>query len=116
MFNFGMQKMMMLVPLMDKRLEDLDVNTVQGLLKAIGSDVVVNDELLSAGLALLAGENIHSVADMIKSPESIQMLVNTFARGIGVGSKPVPALEQLETNVVEDEPLLFTAAPGWRLQ
>lgn len=116
MFNFGMQKMMMLVPLMDKRLEDLDVDTVQGLLKAIGSDVVVNDELLSAGLALLAGENIHSVADMIKSPESIQMLVNAFARGMGIGSKSVPGLEQVEMDTAEEEPLLFTAAPGWRLQ
>lgn len=57
------------------RFEDLTLDDMKQVAKTLGIQVNVTDELKEAGVALMRGENIHSVADMIKSPESIQQLM-----------------------------------------
>lgn len=42
-------------------------------------DIQLNEELRVAGLALLKGEDINVVSDLIQSPESIQKLLSVFA-------------------------------------
>lgn len=72
--------MLKLLPLLSKKLEDLtldDLTLVRDFLKI---DVPVTDELKNAGIALLKGNDIHSVADMIKSPDSIQQLMSIFVK------------------------------------
>ncbi|UNI73407.1 hypothetical protein ER16_Small3 [Pseudomonas phage ER16] len=59
--------------------------------------VNVTDELMAAGLALLRGQNINTVADMIQTPESIGQLLAFVQRGIGIepdefGSSNTPIL------------------------
>jgi len=57
------------------RFEDLTLDDMKQVAEVLGIQVNVTDELKEAGVALMRGENIHSVADMIKSPESIQQLM-----------------------------------------
>lgn len=115
-----LSKLMKFAPLMGKRLEDLDVATVQDIASSLGKEVSLNEELLSAGVALLAGDNIHTVADMIKSPESLQALMGFIARGLNINKPPLEA-EQTKLDVLADEGSsyfsspVYTAAPGWRL-
>lgn len=68
--------------LLDKQITDLTPSDIDGVLGALGVQVNVTDELRSAGLALLQGRDINSVADMIQSPESVQQLVAMFARPV----------------------------------
>lgn len=57
------------------RFEDLTLADMKQVAEVLGIQVNVTEELKEAGVALMRGENIHSVADMIKSPESIQQLM-----------------------------------------
>jgi len=47
---------------------------------ALNIDVDLTDELHQAALALLQGESIDTVSDLIKSPESIQKLLALLKR------------------------------------
>lgn len=68
-------KLMPFAHLLDKRITDLTTDDIDGVLGALGVQVNITEELRSAGLALLQGHDINSVADMIQSPESVQQLV-----------------------------------------
>lgn len=57
------------------RLEDLQMSDFRKIAEVLNIKVDITDELKEAGLAMLRGENIHTVADMIKSPQSLQQLV-----------------------------------------
>lgn len=113
----GGPKLLQFLPLLNMRLEDLTVTTVKDVLAASGKHVEINDELLAAGVALLAGENIHTVSDMIQSPEALQQLVQFFSRGVGLrlqtdGSAEEPSVINHEA----DTPRLYTGPPGWRFK
>lgn len=73
-------KLMPFAHLLDKQITDLTTADIDGVLDALGVQVNVTEELRSAGLALLQGRDINSVADMIQSPESVQQLVAMFTR------------------------------------
>lgn len=73
-------KLMPFAHLLDKQITDLTTEDIDGVLDALGVQVNVTEELRSAGLALLQGRDINSVADMIQSPESVQQLVAMFTR------------------------------------
>lgn len=72
-------KLMPFAHLLDKQITDLTPADIDGVLGALGVQVNVTDELRAAGLALLQGRDIDSVADMIQSPESVQQLVAMLA-------------------------------------
>lgn len=116
MSGLSLASMMKFAPLMGKRLEELTVKDVSAVLAELGSPVVVNEELLNAGLALLQGQDIHTVADIIKSPDSVMTLVNFMARGAGLASSDVD--DVIDGSVlINHNPTqtLITATPGWRL-
>lgn len=73
-------KFLKLLPLASKRLEDLTLAELNDVREIMGVEVHVTDELKSAGLALLKGNNLDTVADLIQSPESIKQLI-AFLRG-----------------------------------
>lgn len=67
------------MPLLSKSVDDLTIDDLAKVRDVLKLDVAVTPELRDAGIALLKGENIHSVADMIKSPDSVQKLMSLFA-------------------------------------
>lgn len=80
--------MFRLIPLLSKNVSDLTIDDLNSVRDAMKLDVVVTPELRDAGIALLQGKNINSVADMIKSPDSIQQLMSLFV--------PPPSVEPLK--------------------
>lgn len=76
--------MLQLLPLLGKRIEDLSLDDLTKVRDALNLKVDVTPELRDAGIALLKGENIDDVSDMIKSPEAVQKLMSLFARPIAV--------------------------------
>lgn len=68
-------KFLPLLHLKDKRLEDVTEGELAQVAAILGIRIDINEELKKAGMALLRGENIHTVADMIQSPESIQKIM-----------------------------------------
>lgn len=125
-------KLMPLFGLAGRRLDDLTLADLRQVAGALGIQADVTDELKEAGLALLKGNDIHSVADMIKSPESISQLVNFLStRGIEGGRAmaevdamydPNSGIYDIETPVSVEETesvtnsrLISHAAVGWRL-
>lgn len=65
---------------MDRRLEDLTLDELRGIKDILGLKVNVTQELKDAAMELLAGKDLDTVSDMIKSPESVQQLV-LFLKG-----------------------------------
>ena len=109
----GVMSLVKFAPLMGKRLEELSVEDVRAVLDHFNIKVNVNDELLGAGIALMGGEDIHTVADMIQQPESIETLVRFITRN---PREP----EIVVSNITYDTPSygvpqLIVANPGWRL-
>lgn len=119
----GLGKFTNLMPLASKTLDELTVSDLSSVADAFGVKVNVTQELKEAGLALLKGKDIHSVADMIQSPESVLMIVDFLNRAIS--NEPDDVL--IGEYVVEtDAPILIesrgggaspvlSANPGWRL-
>lgn len=68
-------KFLPLLNLKDKRLEDITEEELGQVAGILGIRVDINEELKKAGMALLKGDKIDTVADMIKSPESIQKIM-----------------------------------------
>lgn len=73
-------KLVKLAPLMSRRLEDLTLDELKDIQGVLGLKVNVTQELKDAALQLLAGKDLDTVSDMIKSPESVQQLV-LFLKG-----------------------------------
>lgn len=69
-----------LTQLKDRTLQSLTREELEGLARTFGISVPITEELRTAGLALLKGESLDTVSDMIQSPESIQLITN-FLRG-----------------------------------
>lgn len=69
-----------LAPLVGKDLSDLTLPDLELAAAVFDIEVVATEELRNAALALLQGKNIHSVADLIQSPESVQQLISMFRR------------------------------------
>lgn len=68
-----------LVPLFPKKLSDLtmeDFATIKSVLRL--DHINLTDDLKSAGLALLQGKSIDTVADLVQSPEAVAQLMNFF--------------------------------------
>lgn len=70
-----------LAPLFGKKLTDLSLDDLQVAADAFDVKVAVTEELKTAALALLQGQKIDSVADLVQSPESVQQLISFFKRG-----------------------------------
>ena len=71
-----------LAALRNRRLESLTREELGGLAKAFGINVPITEELRTAGLELLKGKSLDSVADMIQSPESVAQIAAFFAGGV----------------------------------
>lgn len=86
--------MFTLLPLLGKSVADLTLADLQKVVSVLKLNIDVTDELRSAGLALLKGENIDKVADLIQSPESVQKLLSVFTQ------KPPEALAEPVRQVI----------------
>lgn len=73
-------KYLPLLSLKDKRLDELTLDDLRGVAGMMGIELAITDELKEAGLALLQGKDINTVADMIQSPESVTQLLQ-FLQG-----------------------------------
>lgn len=128
-------KYLPLFSLKDKCLDDLTLDDLRCIAGVLGLELAITDELKKAGMALLQGKDIHTVADMIQSPESIAQLLQFLQ---GKSQEQVIAEAELlelyqgelfEVDDFEDYPIATTAmaelAPvsdlissplvGWRL-
>lgn len=76
--SFG--QMAKLFPLAAKKLDELTLTDLKLVGTTLGLEVEITPELQAAAFKLLAGENIHSVSDLVQNPESIQQLI-TFIHG-----------------------------------
>lgn len=67
--------------LLTKRLEDLTDDEILGAVRVAGIDINgLDPSLRAAGLALLKGQDIHKVSDLIQSPVAIAQLKSLFDR------------------------------------
>lgn len=62
--------------LLGKRLEELTDDDLRGVASALKINVQVSPELRTAVMTLLKGQDIHSVSDLIKSPEAVKELMS----------------------------------------
>lgn len=85
--SFG--QMVKLFPLASKKLDELTLNDLKLVGTTLGLEVDITPELQTAAFEILSGNNIHSVSDLIQSPESIQQLI-TFIHG-GISALATPA-------------------------
>jgi ribosomal protein L12E/L44/L45/RPP1/RPP2 len=69
-----------LMPLMGKTIQEITVDDLSLVINALNLKVQPTEELRLAAVELLKGRDIDSVADLIKSPESIAMIGN-FIQG-----------------------------------
>lgn len=133
--GLGLATMLKFAPLMGKRLEDLVVSEIVDVLSAFKVNVNVTDELMEAGLALLRGQDINTVADMVKSPDSIVQLLAFMQRGLGIAPDEFDSFHYTSPSLIEHDVVdtqvidvrreelmiepprasLVTANPGWRL-
>lgn len=65
---------------MGKKLNDVSLEDMDTVFKAMNINAIPTDELRLAALELLRGRDIHEVSDLIKSPESLTVLGN-FIQG-----------------------------------
>jgi hypothetical protein len=104
---------------MGLRVDELTVDHAVSVLSEFGVNVPVDDELLKAGMALLQGQNINTVADMIQKPDSVLKLVEFMGRGANlIKHTPddfnVVAVQPQQLTI--DSPVgLISANPGWRM-
>lgn len=73
--------LMSLVDLKDMKASDLTKEHVTRIAAAFGHNLPFTEELVDALVALLRGKNIHAVADIIRSPDSMTDLVTFFKGG-----------------------------------
>lgn len=134
---FPIAKFLPLLHLRGKRLEDVTTEELNMIAEILGIKVNVNDELKRAGMALLRGDSIDTVADMIQSPESIQKIM-LFLQGkseqdfaiegelvelysgnaidAALGVEPTVAVRKEPASpVVQPSGLIGSASVGWRL-
>lgn len=134
---FPIAKFLPLLHLRNKRLEDVTTEELGKVAEILGIKVNVSDELKRAGMALLRGDSIDTVADMIQSPESIQKIM-LFLQGkseqdfaiegelvelysgnamdAALGVKPtVAARKEPASLIVQPSGLIGSASVGWRL-
>lgn len=71
--------MLSLFPLLGKRLDELSTSDLTKIAGKLNVKVVLTDELRAAGIALLKGQDIHTVSELVQKPESIQQLLGMFA-------------------------------------
>lgn len=84
-----------LSPLLNRQVESLSREEVADLANSFGIQVDLTDELREAGLALLRGQDISTVADMIKKPESVAQLVGFLKGGVPGLAEPSEAEQQV---------------------
>lgn len=121
-----------IMPLMGKTLQELSLSDLSNVADVFGFEVRVTEELKEAALALLKGENINKVADMIQSPESVIMLVDFLRRAVSTGDDdydrvfgrktPDPEVPILTRSVSDDvtltvprNELISSPFTGWKL-
>lgn len=82
-------------PLLSRQVESLSDEEVAEVAESFGVRVELTDELREAGLALLRGQDISTVADMIKKPESVGQLVSFLKGGVPGLAAPSEAEQQV---------------------
>jgi len=133
----GFAKFAPLMYLAGKRLEDLTMVDLQKVTNTLGLEVKITSELQQAALGLLQGKDIHTVSDMIQSPESVTQLINLL-RGQGVqgdiavaevddmysadsvmyslsDDESPPSIVPVRANVPRQSRLISSPITGWRL-
>lgn len=117
--GLSLGSMIRLAPLANLKLEDLTIEHAAAVLEELGVKIPVTDELLRAGVSLLRGEDINSVADMIQSPDSVRKLVEFMGRGFGLvdsGSLEDSVVATQLQQQAPDVPVgLITGHAGWRM-
>lgn len=132
-------KLLPLLALKGKSLQDLSLEDLGLVASTLGIRVSVTEELKQAGIALLKGENIDTVADMIQSPDSIRQVMlflqgkteedllaegelismyqgDVFGEGEGfVPSPPHVAAVKAAPSVSAND-LISNSLVGWRLK
>lgn len=93
-------KFLKLLPLAGKRLEDLTLAELNDVREVMGVEVHVTDELKSAGLALLKGQNLDTVADLIQSPDSVKQLVAFIRGGVTAFASPTSIADEEGVNAL----------------
>lgn len=91
-----------LAPLLGRRLDDLSIEELGDIGRTLGIQLDVTDELKQAGLALLQGKSIDTVAELVQSPESVAQLVAFLKGGVlGMSNKQIDYVEVPEVNAVK---------------
>lgn len=93
-------KFLKLLPLAGKRLEDLTLAELNDVREVMGVEVHVTDELKTAGLALLKGQNLDTVADLIQSPDSVKQLIAFLRGGVTALANPVGTADEEGVNAL----------------
>lgn len=92
-----------LLPLLDKRLDELTEEDLSLVVTTIGIKLVVTDELKAAAIALLRGEGIDKASDLIRSPESVAQLVSFFRVHEMIGGKDEELAEVYHGTYLESD-------------
>lgn len=82
---------------------DLTVEHLDEIASALEVSIPVTEELKRALVAFLGGQDIHSVCDLIQSPESVRDVIE-FLRG---GFRNLRELHAIDHNPVADHDNLF---------
>lgn len=91
-----------MLPLMPRKLSSLTVTELAGIRDAMGFDFKVNVEIRDAAMAMLQGQSLDTVADLVKSPEAVAELV-TFLQGGFKAVAAKPKLAVVRSQSVSDE-------------
>jgi hypothetical protein len=70
--------MLQLLPLLGKKPMDLTDSDLAAVLKQFAPNVTLTPDLRQAAMSALQGNNANTVADLIKDPQSVKMLVNVL--------------------------------------
>lgn len=73
-------KLMALAPYLTRKLDDLTVDDFAKIKDGLGVDIDLHPEIINAGVALMQGQNINTVADLIQSPAAIQSLLTMLKK------------------------------------
>lgn len=109
--QLNLMKVMNLAHLKDKLITELTLSDLTSVRDAVipGASIPISDELKDAALHMLRGDDIHKVADMIQSPESISQLMTLFTHGVS-GLQKLADAERIGSAV--SEPVLIES-PFW---
>lgn len=80
-----------------RTLASLSAEEIGAIAEGFGLHVQITDELKAAGMALLAGKDMHTVSDMIQDPESVMQLVTLLKNGAG---KPEPTIAEQQVGAM----------------